>query len=76
VGKQPRRYLRRRLALLGGSLADRLAIEDATFKIDIGTPDLRIGRCGRDRAGPGVEAISGTTTSLISFWQKWSQLAD
>jgi hypothetical protein len=32
--KQPRRYWRRRLTLLSGALADRLAIENAAVEID------------------------------------------
>jgi hypothetical protein len=34
LGKQPLRYGRRRLPLLCGPLADRLAIENTAFKID------------------------------------------
>jgi len=35
VSKQPRRYGRRCLALLGDLLADWLAIEDAALRIDV-----------------------------------------
>jgi hypothetical protein len=44
VSKQPRRYGHGRLALLGGPLADRLAIEDAALEIDVRPAGLRIGR--------------------------------
>ncbi len=44
VSKESRRYGRRRPAFFGGSLADRLAIEDAVLKIDVRPAGFRIGR--------------------------------
>jgi hypothetical protein len=50
VTKQSGRYGRRRLSLLGGPLADRLAIEDAALNIDVRSAGLRTGRRRGNRA--------------------------
>ena len=54
VGEQARREGGRGLALLGGSSADRLPIEDAPVQVDERPARFAIGRCGCDRASPGA----------------------
>ncbi len=58
VRKQPRRDRRRRLTLLGLSLADRLAIKNAAIKINKRAARLgkRRCRCDRTRSAAGIEA--------------------
>jgi hypothetical protein len=52
--QQPARHRRRRLTFLGGALADLLAVKDAALEVDERAAMFLVGRCGRDRAGPGT----------------------